>query len=284
MRKARPGMLVTCLLFVSSVDADDAPLPADKSQYNLFNPTPPPLMRPLSADRPDVTESPYTVDAGHFQLEMSFVDFTYDDTDGVRTQTWTAAPMNLKLGILNNVDMQLVLDPYINSHLYESGSPDLRLDGFGDMQLRVKVNLWGNDSGATALAVMPFMQFPTASDDLGSERVEGGVIVPLVIGLPDEVSLGLMLELDIIYDDEDDDYNAELVQTASLSRALAGPLSGYVEYIGVATFDPGNYDVLIGTGLTWAVSDDVQLDAGIVVGLTDDANDFQALTGITIRI
>ena len=40
-------------------------VPPDKSSYNLFNPVPENLMRDLSPDRPDVTESPFTVDAGH---------------------------------------------------------------------------------------------------------------------------------------------------------------------------------------------------------------------------
>lgn len=34
----------------------------DKSQFSLFNPTPRELWRDLSADRPDFTESPITVD------------------------------------------------------------------------------------------------------------------------------------------------------------------------------------------------------------------------------
>jgi hypothetical protein len=34
----------------------------DKSCYNLFNPTPPDLMRELNADRPDKTDCPFTVD------------------------------------------------------------------------------------------------------------------------------------------------------------------------------------------------------------------------------
>ncbi len=52
-------------------------VPPDKSGYNLFNPVPENLMRELSPDRPDETESPYTVDAGHYQLEMDFANFTY---------------------------------------------------------------------------------------------------------------------------------------------------------------------------------------------------------------
>ena len=38
----------------------------DKSQYNLFNPTPVDLMRDFSSSRPDQTTGPHSVDAGHF--------------------------------------------------------------------------------------------------------------------------------------------------------------------------------------------------------------------------
>ena len=31
-------------------------------------------------------------------------------------------------------------------------------EGFGDMEIRLKHNLWGNDEGATALALMPFIK------------------------------------------------------------------------------------------------------------------------------
>ena len=43
---------------------------ADKSIYTLFHPTPREWMREMSTDRPDQTESPNTVDAGHFQVEL----------------------------------------------------------------------------------------------------------------------------------------------------------------------------------------------------------------------
>src|SRR2546423_6881645 len=66
-----------------------APQPAerpmvDKSRYTLFNPTPRSLMRELSADRPDITETPYTVDAGHFQLEMDILRYSYDRYSSAR--------------------------------------------------------------------------------------------------------------------------------------------------------------------------------------------------------
>ena len=46
--------------------APDAP-PPDKSVYHLFNPVPREYLRGMNTDRPDQTESPYTVDAGHFR-------------------------------------------------------------------------------------------------------------------------------------------------------------------------------------------------------------------------
>src|SRR6185295_420185 len=57
----------------------------EKEGYTLFNPTPESLLRGLNTDRPDVTESPFTVDAGHFQTELSFVEYTYDYDHGSRT-------------------------------------------------------------------------------------------------------------------------------------------------------------------------------------------------------
>ena len=79
--KTTPMHLALCCLFASAlpVEAEETDKPSpDKSRYNLFNPTPRPFMRSLSADRPDKTDSAFTVDAGHFQLEMDFTSFTYD--------------------------------------------------------------------------------------------------------------------------------------------------------------------------------------------------------------
>jgi hypothetical protein len=56
----------------------------NKSRYNLFNPTPEKLLRELASDRPDQTEGPTTVDAGHWQFEMDFATFTYNRSLGRR--------------------------------------------------------------------------------------------------------------------------------------------------------------------------------------------------------
>ena len=136
-------------------------VPPDKSGYNLFNPVPENLMRDLSPDRPDQTESAYTVDAGHYQLEMDFVNFTYDKTDGTTTKTWEVGDFNFKAGLLNNVDVQLVYDNYLDVHTEDNSGKSTTQSGFGDFTTRLKVNLWGDDGGKTAFALLPYVTFPT---------------------------------------------------------------------------------------------------------------------------
>jgi hypothetical protein len=244
----------------------------EKSQFNLFNPTPRDLMREMSTDRPDVTESAYTVDAGHFQLELSLVEFVHDDQDVV-----SIAPSNLKVGLLNNVDLQIVIEPYIHGEDAE---------GFAATQLRVKYNIIGNDGGDFALGVMPFVQFPTADDDFGaSDKYEGGIIVPASLDLRNEWTIAAMLELDFLRDDANEGYGQSLVHTVSLSRPIAGELGGYVEYVGAANNDLGaGYIAEAGAGVTYGLNENVQLDSGIYFGLSDEADDVRALVGISFRM
>ena len=72
-------VMAVCCLMAARADAQaTSPVP-DKSRFTLFNPTPRALMRDMDTDRPDTTESPYTVDAGHVQIEFSLTEYARDD-------------------------------------------------------------------------------------------------------------------------------------------------------------------------------------------------------------
>ena len=75
----------------------------DKSQFNLFNPTPVDALRPFSTDRPGKTHSSLTVDAGHFQVEGDIWNYTWDHwtTDNTTQRAYTVVNPNLKIGITN---------------------------------------------------------------------------------------------------------------------------------------------------------------------------------------
>ena len=277
---------------------DDAPRPnpivsepgpasnADKSGFTLFNPTPPSLMRGFNTDRPDVTASPYTVDAGHFQAEFSFVEYTYNHDRGERTDGFSVLPASLRLGILNNLDLQWVLNPYQDIHTRGS-SGSSRNAGFGNTELRARLNLWGNDGGKTALAVIPFVRFPTGSNGLGNHHVEGGLILPLAVQeLPGGFDLGTMAEFDVDRNDRNDGYGVDFIHTVTLGHEVfTKKLNAYVEYVGIAPIRTGRtYLAYFDTGVTYALSDNVQLDTGINIGLSRRADDFTVFVGLSFRL
>ncbi|MES2705712.1 MAG: transporter [Verrucomicrobiota bacterium] len=255
--------------------------------YHLFRPVPAESMRELSADRPDTTESPITVDAGHFQMEASFFDFGRSRSAESRTDTFTWGAVNLKAGLLPNADLQVVFDAWTEERRTGPGGLRDTTSGPGDPEVRLKVNFFGNDGGRTALAVMPFVRIPAGSDVSGGEW-EGGIILPLSVDLAEKISLGLMLEMDLTHDAAGGGggYGQEWVHTAVLGFGLTEKLGLYLEYAGTAgsgwetDFD---YQAACGGGFTWAASENVQWDIGGRIGLNAAAEEFGLFTGITRR-
>src|SRR5438105_1997846 len=90
----------------------DEPKP-DKSIYNLFHPTPAGFMRDMDTDRPDATESIHTVDAGHFQIEAGIFAFTLNDHGSTHEKQYDIGNTNYKIGLLNFLDFQAVVDSYV---------------------------------------------------------------------------------------------------------------------------------------------------------------------------
>jgi hypothetical protein len=249
--------------------------PHDKSSYTLLNPTPREFMREMRTDRPDTTESAYSVDAGHFQVESTLFGFAKDG--GV--EGFTFAESNFKLGLTNSTDLQFVVPFY--EHVRGDGIDE---GGIGDLQVRWKWNLWGNDDGKTALAVMPFVKAPTASHDLGNDKVEGGLIVPVAIDLSNGLSLAAMAEVDLVHDEVRDGYETDFINTITLGFELSDQWGSFVEFISVATTRAeASWEGYAKVGITFAVTDDLILDAGAAVGVNDAAEDFSTFVGMSWR-
>ncbi len=261
----------------------------DKAGYHLFNPTPESLMREMKTDRPDKTESPYTVDAGHIQIEMDAFSFTreYDSTNGgsVRTDSWAVAPINLKIGLCNSVDFQLVFETWNKVRIEDRfGGTVERHKGFGDITARLKINFWGNDGGTTAFGMMPFVKIPTNQDNLGNNGVEGGIILPLAISLPHGWDLGMMTEYDYIRNGDNSGYHSEFINTITVSHEIVGKLEGYAEFFSsVSTERHKSWVGSVDFGLTYGLTKNIQCDAGVNIGITDSSKSWNPFVGFSAR-
>ncbi|SFK20060.1 transporter [Methylocapsa palsarum] len=284
--------LAAFLVAECSADAADAPAGTsapDKSGYTLFNPTPDALMRAFEPERPAKASNPFTVDAGHFQIETDLFNYTHTNSLDAGNQFYETADPTLKLGVTNWMDVEVNFNAYQNSltHSNLTGALLANGHGFGDTIFKVKVNAFGNDGGAVALGFIPYIKVPSAAPGLGNGVVEGGLIAPLQINLPQDFSLVLQTEFDALKDANDSRRHANFVNLASLTHPLSfisKDLSVTVEFysaVGTDSATPAVYT--FDAGLAYLITPNLQLDVGANFGLTKASPDVNVYTGVSAR-
>lgn len=235
--------------------------------------------RAFTTDRPDTTESPFTIAPGRFQVETTLIGYAVGKhEDGVRPKSYEVATTNVRIGVTSALEVDVGIAPY--------GSADPgagpRRDGVGALDLRAKLNLFGNDGGTTALALLPFVSVPLErSSGVGPDDVEYGVLVPLSFDLGGGLGLGLNGGVVARRPDADRGYRAFGIATASLAVGWSEQVGSYFEV--AAEFGDGDAATRLNTGLTWQVREDLQLDAGVQVGVSGGADRFAPFVGISLR-
>jgi hypothetical protein len=264
----------------------------DKSQYTLFRPTPERQMREMTTDRPDTTESPFTVDAGHIQVETTLFGYARSrpDVEGAVGDTHEFVTTNLRIGLTNNTEVNVVWQPYATVWTRRSNPVStLRDSGLGGLDLRAKINVWGNDTfdkRGSALGLLPYITLPTdRRNGISPEHVEGGIIVPLAIKVSDKMGLGLNGGMSWIKSDAERGYHAEYLVSASLAYEWTNKFGTYHEVAARSNVDDprGSEVVVLGTGLTYAITDNLQLDMGVNFGVTSAADRINPFVGISRR-
>jgi hypothetical protein len=255
----------------------------DKNQYWLLNPTPPDQMRTFNTDRPTKANVPYTVDAGHFQYETDLVNFTHQISGGTRIDTLMVPNPTFKVGLTNNADLEVNV-PFAGVHTFGSG-PSGTLWGVGDTFVRTKINLWGNDGGDTAAALIPYVKAATAPIGIGNGAVEGGLIGPLAITLPNSITLLLVPEVDALKNAADNGRHGNYVLDVNLSKEVIKNVVAYVELWSDYSADPTQGVTLMSAdaAVQWLILPNTQVDVGANFGITRATPAVQVYTGLSQR-
>ena len=281
------GVVMGLLALTSLARADnDANVP-DKSGYTLLNPTPDDEMRKFTPDRPAKGFSVRTIDAGHFEVEMDTINYTYSKYLGISTRSVQTLDPNFKIGVTNWADVEVQFNGLQSSQSFDalSGATLEHGAGFGDIVLRTKMNLIGNDTGPVGFALIPYIKLPSSAPVISNGAVEGGLIAPLALRLPQDYLVTLMTEVDALKDSANR-REANFVNLIGVSHPLPGVEGANVTVelfsaVGNDRATPPIYTFDL--GMNFRVDQHTILDVGLNLGLNSAAPKVQIYTGISAR-
>lgn len=238
-------------------------------------------VRELTTDRPDATESPFTVEPGFVQVEMDFANYGRDREAGVRATEWEAMPFNVRVGLTPRSELGVFVVPWRTETETAPGGPRVRSRGFGDATLRAKYNFAGNDGGAgLAFGLIADLKVPTGASAVSNGKTEGALTLPVAFELGGGWGGGAMTSVERVYSDVGR-HRTVWSNTFTVSRDLTETTGGFLELTSSA--GDGRHVATFNCGLTYAVHRDAQLDCGVNLGLSRSAPDVQVFAGVSRR-
>ncbi|HEX7631939.1 MAG TPA: transporter [Lacunisphaera sp.] len=220
-----------------------------------------------------ITETPVTVQPGHFLLEMDALSFSVDRQPGLKYTAFGAATTFLTTGLTSRLDIQLGAELYIRQNFDAAGFTE-RNSGVGDVYIRTKYRFYESNDTYTAVAVMPYVKIPTNSGGVGNHSVEGGFIVPFSTELVGGFKFNAMGELDFLRNAADNGYDARLYSSAALTRQFFRTVGLYAEATAARSSSGAPWEGTMGAGATLTASKHAWWDFAIYRGLSSGAADW----------
>jgi hypothetical protein len=259
--------------------------PYDSAHFSWRKPVPRNRLRELQPDRPGVTESPFTVDAGHFQLEMDALRLINSGSGNAdKNRELHVAYSMFKLGLSRRTDVQLEVPLYSVAKQQATDTDDWqeRHAGFGDVTLRVKHNFVGDDQlGTFAMSVIGYVRLPSGGN-VGDGAAEYGVVLPLDVELSDKANLEAQLETDLNYDRESGQRFVRFMPSTALEYDFTEKFGLVTE--AVAQWNTEQRRWLASTNIApiFKVTPNLQLDLGTHLAL-NRLTDHEYFVGVTFR-
>jgi hypothetical protein len=240
-------------------------------KYSLFHPVPKEKMREMETDRPGITESPYTIDAGHYQYETDLLNYEKVSTETSVQKTLLINHFNLKVGLTNNLALQLGFESFGSHKETDLSTGEQKIDkGIGNLNIRVKQNLIGNARGTFAASVLPYINVPTSKYQPDS-RFEYGIIVPMELKLPKDWKLSMQLEGNRLMGKESAALHTAILQSLTISHDLVKDLEGMAETYYTYDFKDKSWSNFLNAALQYDIGENVKIDVGLSYGLQQDA-------------
>lgn len=236
----------------------------------------------ICADRPSKANGACTVPIGHWQLEVSAIDWALTSGDGARTDVTSVGQTWVKLGLTDRSDLEFGFSPQID---IDSRGRDAHrhVSGIGDAIVRYKRQLTHADS-ATQMAIIPFIKLPSAGHRIGNGKIEGGLATTLSFATKAGPTVTIGPEFDIIADGDGHGYHPGLTNLVNVGISPAPRFSLSAEVWNAVTFAPNDNVRLWSADIAAAYlpAKRLQIDGGANFGLNRATPDVELYVGASM--
>jgi hypothetical protein len=242
--------------------------------------------RDFCPDRPGLGTPPCTIDRGRAAVELGVADWTLDRSADSRTDTIEAGQLLVRFGLTDSLEAQIGWTAF--GHVRErdrlTGSVQ-RHSGIGDLTVALRQNLANPDGSGFSAAAMPYATLPTGNRAIGAGEWTAGLLIPLSYELGGGLQLGVTGRVEAAADEDRDGRHLAYGGVAGLSLPLSEKLDATFEVAANRDEDPSGHatEWLAGLSAGWMAKDDLQLDAGVNIGLDRTAPALQLYLGVARR-
>ncbi|HEX4960509.1 MAG TPA: transporter [Thermoanaerobaculia bacterium] len=236
---------------------------------------------PINTDRPGILLSSVTVGRGVLQTEWGIPAVTVTDEGGTKIRSTSLFGL-VRYGLTKDFELRLDSPVYTETRVTSRGFR-FTDHGFGDVEVGAKWHLCDNAGARPSFALIPSVIVPVGEKGFSVERPAYQISAMAEWSFAKDWTAGAFAVY--LNGPEDRGRYGQETFAVSLSRTLPSPKwSAYGEAVYVVTGLAGAGDTsLLGGGVKYLVSNDVQLDASFDRGLTSDSPDWLYGFGLSVR-
>ncbi|WP_456441109.1 transporter [Psychroserpens sp.] len=232
----------------------------------------------LITDRPDATESPTTIAPGFIQIETGGFYESFEDNN-IKSESFTYNTTLVRLGLLDNLELRIGWDFVEGRTTINGNKLDDVTSGFNPLLFGTKISIsdekgWMPEIGFLGHLYLPF----TASQDYRPETTGVDFRFSFAHTLSEKSSIGYNIGAKWL----DGSPEAAYIYTLSYGYSVTDKIGAYIELYG--DFPEDNKAIhLWNTGLTYLLSNNVQLDATVGSGITE-GQDILLSAGVSFKL
>ncbi|MRW87376.1 transporter [Pseudoduganella sp. FT26W] len=237
----------------------------------------------IATDRPDFVESSNVVGAGRFQIETS-VALERNKANGIKERTY-ATPTLLRFGIGDTLEARIETDGRMRVVTDDLGAGTRTTDnGYADVSLGVKWHVADAQGARPSMGVLAHVDLDSGSSAFRAKGKGGSLRLAAEWDLPDDFGLGVMPGIAWQHDDNGERYTSGIFGIV-LGKELNERSRVFVEYSApqIARGRHGGSQTTFDVGVSYLLTDLVQVDTALSRGLNKNTPDWSWTAGLSIK-